>query len=88
MPRRYNYNRRRTNTRRDSGYGRRTMMKPGVQITIILFVALVIFIILQGGGGGGENAAALPPPDQCSGSEYHVSKWRIRIGCSHRGGMG
>jgi len=50
MPRRYNTSRRRTSRRRDSGYRRRTiMMKPSVQVSILLVVALIIFIILQSG---------------------------------------
>jgi hypothetical protein len=48
MPRRYQTTRRR---RRDTEYRRRTVfMRPGVQITIILVVALIVFIILQSGG--------------------------------------
>jgi hypothetical protein len=43
MPRRYNYNNR--------GRRRSVFMRPSVQITILLFAALVIFIILQSGGG-------------------------------------
>ena len=57
MPRRYNYTRRRTSSRRDTDYRRRTVfMKPGVQVSILLVVALIIFIILQSGGSGGGAA--------------------------------
>jgi len=38
------------------------MMKPGVQISILLVAALIIFIILQSGGGGtGTSATSLAP---------------------------
>jgi len=53
MPRRYNYNNRRRTSgrRRNSDYRRRSaLMRPSVQITIVLVAALVIFIILQSGG--------------------------------------
>lgn len=47
MPRKYQSSRR----RRDTGYRRRSvMMRPSVQITILLVAALVVFIILQSAG--------------------------------------
>jgi hypothetical protein len=53
MPRRYNYNNRGRRKRRNPEYRRwrSVFMRPSVQITILLFAALVIFIILQSGGG-------------------------------------
>lgn len=61
MPKRYNYNRPRTR-RRDSAYRRRTVMKPSVQIAIVLFAALVVFILLQSAGSrGGAATTALAP---------------------------
>lgn len=48
MPRRYQSSRRR---KRDTGYRRRSvMMRPSVQITILLVAALIVFIILQSAG--------------------------------------
>lgn len=48
MPRKYSYTRRR---RRTPDYRRRrsVLMRPSVQITILLVTALVVFIILQSG---------------------------------------
>ena len=43
---------RRNNTERRP---RSALMRPGVQITILLVVALIIFIILQSGGSGGNS---------------------------------
>ena len=43
---------RRNNTERRP---RSVLMRPGVQITILLVVALIIFIILQSGGSGGNS---------------------------------
>jgi len=58
MPRRYEYTRRRRTTRRDREYRRRSVfMRPSVQISIVLVVALIIFIILQSGGGANKTAA-------------------------------
>ena len=50
MYRRYRENRRRPR-RNNNEYRRRSvMMRPGVQITILLVVGLIIYIILQSGG--------------------------------------
>ena len=50
MYRRYreNRSRRRSNT---EPRRRSVMMRPGVQIAVLLVVGLIIYIILQGGGG-------------------------------------
>ncbi|HKI54976.1 MAG TPA: rhodanese-like domain-containing protein [Anaerolineales bacterium] len=63
MPRRKNYSNRQRNTRRNTGYRRRSvLMKPAVQVSILLVVALIIFIILQSGGGsGGAATTSLAP---------------------------
>jgi hypothetical protein len=44
--------RRRRNTNRRP---RSVLKRPGVQISILLIVALVIYLILQSGGAGGNN---------------------------------
>lgn len=63
MPRRRSYNRRRTSRRRTTRTRRRrsVLMKPSVQVSILLAVALVIFIILQSGGSGGAPTSVLAP---------------------------
>jgi len=53
--RRNRENRRRRNPDRRP---RSALMRPGVQITILVVVALIVFIILQSGGSGGNG---LPP---------------------------
>ena len=47
----YRQRRRRTTDRRP----RSVMKRPGVQISILLIVALVIYFILQSGGTGGNS---------------------------------
>ena len=47
----YRQRRRRTTERRP----RSVLKRPGVQISILLIVALVIYLILQSGGAGGNN---------------------------------
>lgn len=47
----YRRRRRRTTERRS----RSVLKRPGVQISILLIVALVIYLILQSGGAGGNN---------------------------------
>jgi len=52
------YRRNRENRRRRnrSDYRPRSVfMRPGVQITVLLVVALIVFIILQSGGSGGNS---------------------------------
>ena len=47
----YRQRRRRNTDRRP----RSVLKRPGVQISILLIVALVIYLILQSGGAGGNN---------------------------------
>ena len=42
-------------------------MRPGVQITILLVVALIIFIILQSGRSGGDNLPSAISVDEAYG---------------------
>ena len=74
MPRRTNYSRRRTSRRRDYGdRQRRTVfMKPSVQVSILLVVALIIFVILQSGGSGGETPSATTLAPEISVAEAHA----------------
>jgi len=61
MPRKYNYNRRRTRRNSENSRRRRSpLMKPGAQIAIILGAVLIIFIILQSGGGGTASTSLAP----------------------------
>ena len=53
MYRRNRDNRRRRN--RSDYRPRSVFMRPGVQITVLLVVALIVFIILQSGGSGGNS---------------------------------
>jgi hypothetical protein len=47
----YRQRRRRTSERRPRSF----MKRPGVQISILLIVALVIYLLLQSGGAGGNG---------------------------------
>ena len=54
-------NRRNRDNRRHHSSSRRprsALMRPGVQISILVVVALIVFVILQSGGSGGDS---LPP---------------------------
>jgi rhodanese-related sulfurtransferase len=55
MYRRDRDNRRRPRRNNTERRPRSVLMRPGVQITILLVVALIIFIILQSGGSGGNS---------------------------------
>jgi hypothetical protein len=50
MYRRDRDNRRRPRRNNNEQRRRSVMMRPGVQITILIFAALIIYIILQSGG--------------------------------------
>jgi len=50
MYRRYRENRRRPRRNNTESRRRSIMMRPGVQVTVLLVVGLVIYIILQSGG--------------------------------------
>lgn len=50
MPRRYQSNQRRRRRNPDTYRRRSVLMRPSVQITILIVTALLIYIILQSGG--------------------------------------